>query len=71
MVTRLAREMPGRTVHVTAGSAYVGGELKHLPDSVTRTTRLRSNAALHDLLRSGPGRGDGCGRRETACRLSR
>jgi DDE superfamily endonuclease len=36
-------------VHVTADSAYAGDELKQLPDGVTWTTRLRSNAALHDL----------------------
>jgi hypothetical protein len=49
MVTRLARELPGREIHVTADSAYAGEELKQLPDSVTWTTRLRANAALHDL----------------------
>jgi hypothetical protein len=49
MATRLAAELPGRKVHVTAGSAYAGEELKELPDGVTWTTRLRSNAALHDL----------------------
>jgi hypothetical protein len=49
MVTRLARELPGRQISVTADSAYAGEELKQLPDSVTWTTRLRSNAALHDL----------------------
>jgi len=49
MVTRLARELPGRQLHVTADSAYAGEELKQLPDGVTWTTRLRSNAALHAL----------------------
>jgi hypothetical protein len=49
MVTRLAAELPGRQVHVTADSAYAGEELKKLPDGVTWTTRLRSNAALYDL----------------------
>jgi len=49
MVTRLAAELPGREVHVTADSAYAGEELKELPDGVTWTTRLRSNAALYDL----------------------
>ena len=49
MVARLARELPGRQLHVTADSAYAGEELKQLPDGVTWTTRLRSNAALHDL----------------------
>ena len=49
MVTCLARELPGRQIHVTADSAYAGEELRKLPDGVTWTTRLRSNAALHDL----------------------
>src|SRR5579863_10292664 len=49
MVTRLAAELPGRRVHVTADSAYAGEELKQLPGGVTWTTRLRANAALHDL----------------------
>jgi DDE superfamily endonuclease len=49
MATRLAAELPGRRVHVTADSAYAGEELKQLPDGVTWTTRLRSNAALHGL----------------------
>ena len=49
MVTRLARELPGRQIHVTADSAYAGEELKQLPDGVTWTTRIRSNAALHGL----------------------
>ena len=49
MVTRLAAELPGRRISVTADSAYAGEELKQLPDGVTWTTRLRSNAALHDL----------------------
>jgi hypothetical protein len=49
MVSRLAAELPGRAISVTADSAYAGEELKQLPDGVTWTTRLRSNAALHDL----------------------
>jgi hypothetical protein len=49
MVTRLARELPGRRISVTADSAYAGRELKKLPDGVTWTTRLRANAALHAL----------------------
>ena len=49
MVTRLAQELPGRQVSVTADCAYAGEELKKLPGGVTRTTRLRVNAALHGL----------------------
>ena len=49
MVTRLAAELPGREISVTADSAYAGEELRQLPDGVTWTTRLRANAALYDL----------------------
>ena len=49
MAARLAAGLPSRRVHVTADSAYAGEELKQLPDGVTWTTRLRSNAALHGL----------------------
>ena len=56
MATRLAAELPGRKVHVTADSAYAGDELKQLPDGVTWTTRLRANAALHDLPPARTGR---------------
>jgi hypothetical protein len=56
MAARLARELPGRKLHVTADSAYAGGELKQLPDGVTWTTRLRANAALYDLPPARTGR---------------
>ena len=56
MVSRLAEELPGRRVNVTADSAYAGEELKQLPDGVTWTTRLRSNAALHGLPPARTGR---------------
>ena len=49
MAARLAAELPGRQVRVTADSAYAGDELKKLPANVTWTTRLRSNAALYGL----------------------
>ena len=49
MVTRLAAELPGREINVTADSAYAGEELKQFPDGMTWTTRLRANAALYDL----------------------
>ena len=65
MVTRLARDLPGLQLHVTADSAYAGEELRQLPDGVTWTTRLRSNAALDDPPeRTGK---DGPGRKATAC----
>jgi DDE superfamily endonuclease len=46
MTQMLAGALPGRAIHVTADSAYAGGELKKLPSSVTWTTRLRKDAAL-------------------------
>jgi hypothetical protein len=47
MATGLAAELPGRRVHVTADSADAFDELRRLPDGVTWTTRLHTNAALH------------------------
>jgi len=41
MAARLAAELPGRQVHVTADSAYAGEELKQLPENVTWTTTSR------------------------------
>ena len=49
MMGQLAGVLPGRAIHVTADSAYAGGELKGLPAGVTWTTRLRKDAALHAL----------------------
>src|SRR6516165_10406890 len=56
MISRLAAEFPGRQISVTADSAYAGDELQRLPGGVTWTTRLRSNAALHDLPPAPTGR---------------
>jgi hypothetical protein len=49
MTEDLAAALPGRKVRVTADSAYAGRELKGLPAAITWTTRLRKDAALHDL----------------------
>jgi DDE superfamily endonuclease len=49
MAGRLAAALPGRHIRVVADSAYAGGELKSLPPGVSWTTRLRKDAALHDL----------------------
>jgi hypothetical protein len=45
----LAVALPGRMLHVVADSAYAGKVLRGLPDGVTWTTRLRSNASLYEL----------------------
>jgi DDE superfamily endonuclease len=49
MAEAIAGALPGRAIHVVADSAYAGGELKKLPPGITWTTRLRKDAALHDL----------------------
>jgi len=40
---------PGRLIHVVGDAAYAGKELRKLPATVTWTTRLRKDAALHEL----------------------
>lgn len=52
----LAAAVPGRTLHVVADSAYAGKALRGLPETITWTTRLRSNAALYDLAPPRTGR---------------
>jgi hypothetical protein len=49
MAQMLAEALPGWGIHVAADSAYAGRELKKLPRRVTWTTRLRKDAALHEL----------------------
>ena len=49
MTAALARAVAGRAIHVVADAAYAGQELRRLPDQVTWTTRLRKDAALHEL----------------------
>jgi hypothetical protein len=56
MAERLAAALPGREVRVVADCAYAGGELKGLPARVSWTTRLRKDAALHDLPPARTGR---------------
>jgi hypothetical protein len=49
MTEDLAAALPGRTICVVADAAYAGKELRNLPACVTWTTRLRKDAALHEL----------------------
>ena len=49
LVEALVLALPGRRIEVVADSAYAGKVLRQLPDSVTWTTRLRSNASLYEL----------------------
>jgi hypothetical protein len=57
MTQMLAGALPGRRIHVVTDVAYAGEELKKLPPSVTWTTRLRKDAALHELPPARTGRG--------------
>ena len=49
MAAALAGALPGRTVHLAGDAAYAGKELRKLAPGITWTTRLRKDAALHDL----------------------
>ena len=56
MAQMLAGALPGRRIHVVADAAYAGEELKKLPPGITWTTRLRKDAALHELPPARTGR---------------
>jgi hypothetical protein len=49
MAGDLAAALPGRAICVVGDAAYAGKELRALPATVTWTTRLRKDAALHEL----------------------
>ncbi len=49
MTAALATALPERRIHVVADAAYAGRELRELPEQLSWTTRLRKNAALHEL----------------------
>ncbi len=49
LVEQLAVALPSRAIDVVADSAYAGKALRGLSNSITWTTRLRSNAALYQL----------------------
>jgi hypothetical protein len=49
MTEDLAAALPGRVIHAVGDAACAGKELRALPGSVTWTTRLRKDAALHEL----------------------
>jgi len=59
LVEALAVALGERKIHVVADCAYAGKVLRGLPETITWTTRLKSNAALYELAppRTGkPGR---------------
>jgi hypothetical protein len=56
LVGLLAARFPDRVVHVTGDAAYASRDLRGLPTRITWTTRLRKNAALHDLTPPRTGR---------------
>lgn len=49
LVCLVVERVPERQFHVCGDAAYVSRDLRHLPAQITWTTRMRSNAALHDL----------------------
>jgi hypothetical protein len=53
MAQILARALPGRRIHLVADAAYAG---EQLPPGITWTTRLRKDAALHELPPARTGR---------------
>jgi hypothetical protein len=56
LVENLAAAVPDRRIEVVADSAYTGRALRKLPVRITWTSRLRSNAALHELAPPRTGR---------------
>ena len=56
MAAALAAALPARRIHVVGDAAYAGNELKKLAPGITWTTRLRKDAALHDLPPARTGR---------------
>ncbi|MFI5067414.1 MAG: transposase, partial [Streptosporangiales bacterium] len=48
MTEDLAAALPSRTLCITGDAACAGKELRKLPATVTWTTRLRKDAALHE-----------------------
>ena len=56
MTGMLADALPGRDIHAVADAAYAGKELRLLSPRVAWTTRLRKDAALHDLPPARTGR---------------
>jgi SRSO17 transposase len=53
----LAAHFPGRTIHMVGDAAYASGAFAGLPDNVTITSRLRSDAALYELVPPRPPKG--------------
>jgi len=49
LVEALAAALGERKIHVVADCAYAGKVLRGLPETITWTTRLKSNAALYEL----------------------
>jgi hypothetical protein len=47
LIDRLTAALPGRRIHVVADAAYRGPAWRDLPDQVTFTSRLASNAVLY------------------------
>lgn len=55
-VLAIANRYPDRKVHVCGDAAYISKALRKLPDNITWTSRLRSDAALFEFAPSKTGR---------------
>jgi len=53
----LAARFPERMIHMVGDAAYASGAFAELPANVTITSRLRSDAALHELAPPRPPKG--------------
>jgi DDE superfamily endonuclease len=54
MLCLLAKRFPAREIHGVGDAAYANGAFAGLPENVTMTSRLRSDAALHRLAAPRP-----------------
>ena len=54
MLCLLAKRFPARKIHGVGDAAYANGAFAGLPENVTMTSRLRSDAALHRLAAPRP-----------------
>ena len=57
MLCLLAKRFPAHKIHGVGDAAYANGAFAGLPENVTMTSRLRSDAALHRLAPPRPPKG--------------
>lgn len=57
VICRLAERFPDRMIHMVGDAAYASSAFAGLPENVTLTSRLRSDAALNQLAPARPPKG--------------